>query len=163
LNNLSFIYSNSFKELYDLKALDLSYNMIQSIEDGSFEALNFLDKLYLNGNPIRNIFTRPVLTGLGRIMFIFTSVDVDLSEESLWNLKSVFELREFKSLLDTTYFKTKNVVFQPNSIKSYSKPYCLTVIELVKAGLQLNLVDSLGVDKFLSDCVNVFVSQYKPL
>jgi Leucine-rich repeat (LRR) protein len=155
-NNLTFIYTNLFNDLYDLRTLDLSFNRIISIEDGPFETLNYLNKLYLNGNEIKNIFTQPILTGLVRTKFIYTSADVDMRFESLRTLKKVFKLTEFKSLLETTYYKTTNIVFEPNTIQKYSETYCFSLLELVKGSVQLNLVDMSSVDKFLGDCVDYF-------
>ena len=86
VNSITRIKQDYFSYFYNLIQLDLSFNKIQIIEDGSFSNLNYLKILNLNDNLIKSI-SKLTLNGLSQITQItltnnrnYYNVYLDLSK-----------------------------------------------------------------------------------
>lgn len=68
---LKSLYANMFSGLTSLVHLDLSYNGIDYIEDGSFEGILGLKELFLQGNPVSR-FSARIFDGLASLELLIT-------------------------------------------------------------------------------------------
>lgn len=157
-NHLTNITFGLFQKLKQLSTLDLSHNLISQIEDHSFIDLESITVIYLNSNPIKRLYTSKILAGLESIKFFYlpNSLRIDQAREQVILSTSFTRLSTpVRNMSDIylVFYESVGLINQyPSEYYNYELSDCLTIINLVKWNIQLNLNDDNNFNKFLTEC-----------
>lgn len=161
-NYLTSISAKMFSGLNGLLVLDLSYNLISTIENGSFAELRLLQRLHLNANQLASI-TDATFSGLSTLSYL------NLAYSYLGNavFRAVTDLISLKQLvLDYTNIVSINATeaFSPYlaltylSLRGNYGIERITNVDSVLLGWSLQYLDigatSIGVDFMQQDLPN---------
>jgi Leucine-rich repeat (LRR) protein len=151
-NYIDFISKELFQKLNRLTHLDLRNNLIQEIEDGALVNLNSLKLIYLEMNPVVDLFKNDTFTGLIELKHMGVSGCVKFSLGIVRLIKSQIKLRLVREVLYMTFYDSIELSFPPNFTMPYSTNICYFISYFIRHQILFNLESELFVSKFVNDC-----------
>lgn len=160
-NRLSFIHSEQFSYMIDLRELDLSNNLIYQIGDYAFINLIRLNGLYLNGNENFTL-NESSLFGLSAIKSIHLSFSTLLNRNNLKYLTNVLRPRLSKTIHSRKYYESIFIQYFFDNSFNQSESFILYECELVilffRLNLNLNLKTAQSYSLFVENCLKMNLS-----
>jgi hypothetical protein len=151
-NFITSIYGHMFSDSKYLKFLSLKNNMIKTVTN-TFPNNKMLKYIYINQNPVRNLFRDDSLYGMESLKFYYISNMATISYNVCLILISNLHLSSL-ALAKRTYYKSINIVVESDSQTDtqYAPEQCYYMTFLIRNNLHFNLVNDWDVDKYVSDC-----------
>ncbi len=168
-NFLEVIHKGLFKNLYNLLVLDLANNPFLLIEGEAFKFLGKLSDLNIRVSSSGHfrINSSNIFLGLVSIKNLQLSSNAIDTFMSLIKLRDSFKPKIHKTLGDLIYYQSifiqssKATDSQSANLSYYSiHQDCLSVIYIVRFGLNLNLKSEEQVKLFLDKCQIYFMKSY---
>ncbi|KAH3878434.1 hypothetical protein DPMN_002327 [Dreissena polymorpha] len=97
VNRLRNISRATFRGLIKLQDLYLSNNTFESIDDGVFEVVTNLTKLYLSNNQLRNI-SRATFRGLIKLQYLEREREIEERRERVRDSESALRSRDSRDI-----------------------------------------------------------------
>jgi Leucine-rich repeat (LRR) protein len=155
-NRLTWIDRDVLRNAKALRTLDLSYNQIKCIDAYTLEAFGSLLYLYVHGNVNLTVLNQTRTDrGLALLRNVYVRNDLFyVSPVNFFSVRGLFEARVFKTLLDTSFYIARHVMYEPN-FDDYAILDCIFIIGMSRSNRVLNLRTSGDKDKFLENCGSV--------
>jgi Leucine-rich repeat (LRR) protein len=153
-NRIEVIRKELFQDFSYLYTIDLSKNSLKFIEDFAFMNLKNVILFFLNSNPdLKLLQSKNVLYGLDSIHNFFLSPELIEEKTSLVNMKDALRPKILKQEGELVFYESLNLQYDGlNQTKTYTKMDCNHILYFIKFNVHLNLKHDSDVFKFFIDC-----------
>lgn len=157
-NLIELVEASLLRDIKALKVFDLDNNFIKIVPEFFFLSQQVLENVHLSQYSMLHI-NNASLVRLDSVVNIYFNISFYKSQSNIQNTLDSLEATLFKNMTSLIYYKSLNIILEPDDQIDYDIEYCMLVLKFIKFKLHLNLNTDKSVATYLSNCLSTSLYQ----